>query len=76
MPHAALQKFVDGHLKELEDEVRWQFEDTVEVGADDDTPMKERVAAVEAYVKALDTAVYGKRLPSLEAIKAWLKKQK
>jgi len=75
-PHAALQKFVDGHLEELEDEVRWQFEDAVEVGANDDTPMKERVAAVEAYVKALDTAVYGKRLPSLEAMKAWLKKQK
>ena len=62
-PHKALMALVEQRLEELEDELRWQFEDAIEVGAKDDTPMSERVATVKSYVKALDVAVYGKHAP-------------
>ena len=72
-PHKALQGLVDIRLQELEDEVRWQYEDAIQVGAKDDTPMSERVATVKKFVAALSTPVYGKNAPVLKDMQAWLK---
>ena len=75
-PHKALEALVVGRLAELDDPVRWAFEDASEPGSKDDTPLKKRVAFVRSLVKAVDKQVYGKSLPTLPTMKAWLDEQK
>ena len=74
-PHAALRTLVTNRLAELDDPVRWAFEDFAEPGSKDETPLATRVAGVRSLVKTVDVSIYGASIPSLQAMKAWLDKQ-
>lgn len=74
-PPASLRALVDARVAEVEEYVRFAFEDATTVGQRDATPQAERVAAVRALLKASDVAVYGRKLPVVKDMQAWLKKQ-
>ena len=68
-PHAALTKLVQARLDAIGEPVGWAFDDLEEGGA----PGAERRAAVKALVEAVDVEVYGRKLPVLARMQAWLK---
>jgi len=71
-PHASLKRLIDTRLEDLEEQVRWEYEDATTVGRRDKTPMGERLAAVRKLIERVDVRVYGKDLPLLAEMRAWV----
>ena len=69
-PHAALQALVATRLAQINEPVVWALEELDE----GDEPLAQRRTGIQALLKRVDVAVFGKRLPVVETLKAWLKK--
>jgi hypothetical protein len=74
-PPPSLRNLIGARLAVIDEEVRFAFEDAIEVGQRDDTPMSERIETVGTLVKAVDRPVFGDKLPVLPAMQAWLKQR-
>lgn len=74
-PHDALKALINQRLESIEEQVRWQYEDAITVGRKDTTPMSERLATVKKLIEAVNAAVYGKTLPVLAEMRAWVKER-
>lgn len=74
-PSASLRTLITARLESVLESVQFAYEDAIQVGARDDTPMKERIATVEGLVAAVDVAIYGQRPPLLATMRAWLARQ-
>jgi hypothetical protein len=73
-PPPSLRALLDKRLAAVEEGVRFAFEDAIEPGRRDDTPMATRIDAVRALHEAADVPVFGKKLPVVADMAAWLKK--
>jgi hypothetical protein len=72
-PHAALKALVDQRMASIEEQVRWEYEDAIDVGRNDTTLMSERIATLNKLIEAVDLKVYGKAVPVLAEMRAWVK---
>ncbi len=69
-PHAALKALVAKRMAAIDEPVVWAIEEIVE-GKE---PLAERRKAMQALRARVDVAVYGKTLPALKTLDAWLAK--